>query len=80
MTVVTIRVQECQAGNIAENQLDKAQRGGLSVVSDTCVIKEMLALAKKRGVKVRFYGVDEDLAKKPLDMAGVKRVLEGGEP
>lgn len=78
---VQIRVEPSQASNIAEWALDKAQRNGLSVVSDPCVVKELLALAQTRGVKVEFYGVEEKhLTKKPLDLPGVKRVLEGGEP
>jgi hypothetical protein len=76
---VSIRVQECQANNIAAHQLDKAMRGGVAVVSNGIVVKSLLALAKKRGVEVEFYGLDEHLAKKPLDLPGVKRVLDGGE-
>ena len=82
MATVQIRVQVCQARNIAECALDKAMRGGSpTAVSDERVVKELLALAKKRKVEVEFYGVDErHLTRKPLDLAGVKRVLEGGAP
>lgn len=79
---VRIRVDVSQATNIAEWALYKALRDGSPcIVSDACVVKALLALAKERDVKVDFYAVEEErLAKVPVDLAGVKRVLEGGRP
>lgn len=80
MRTVQIRVDANQAANIAEWALDKAMRGGSPcAVSDQCVVKALLALAKERGVTIQFYGLDKHLAKTSLDLPGVKRVLEGGK-
>lgn len=75
---VQIQVQRCQADNIAEDQLDKAVHNGRAVVSDPCVIRELLLLTRERGITVKFYAMGDN-GKVPLDVDGVKRVLEGGE-
>ena len=65
-----IQVQKCQADNIAVHQLDAKH----PVVSDPCVVREILALAAERDIDIQFC----DSNKKPLDLAGVRRVLEEG--
>lgn len=80
MTTAKIRVQHSQAVNIAQWILDRAVSTSRlpCVVSDPCVITELLILAKERGITVEFYAVGDVGGQVRLDMVGVKRVLEGG--
>lgn len=68
--MITVQVHRCQARNIATHQLN-AKR---PVASDPCVVREILALAAELDIEVKFC----DSKKRPLDLAGVKRVLEKG--
>ena len=81
MQTAKIRVQSSQAANIARGALDRAVSSDRLpvVVSDQCVVRELLAQAAARGVKIEFYAVKDLGGKERLDRVGVQRVLAGRE-
>lgn len=78
MSKVQVRIHPSQAAMSAAWALDQSEQGRLCAVSDPCVVKALLDLAKERGVKVEFVALGEKMETVPLDLAGVKRVLDGG--
>lgn len=79
MSTVQIKVHACQARNIAAQALIRARNGGRvpAAVSDPCVVREVLALAREQGVNVQFMAENKAGRWDPVDLAGVKKVLEG---
>ncbi len=52
--IVQVQVNPCLARSTAAFQLDQAE-SGRAMVSDPCVVRELLALAAERGVTIEFY-------------------------